>query len=170
MIHLAEIFVSTGVVVGVAMQGSVVMEKFQFREAYQDLRNIENAVWAFHEEHGYWPRECQQLFIQGELRKTEADVCYRESEQLVLDIRRLFGDKKTETVWPREFALSQVKKTQGKSKWAIVMKNVDPALAGWLDQEIDGYDSLQTGRIRISTPPGRKAKVDVAYLFESSIH
>ena len=160
LLHLAEIFVSTGLVVGVAMQGTVYLEKFQYAEAYDDLRVIENEIWAYHENHDAWPSDCQ----------AGTSGCNLELQALFAAIKQKLAENADHKGWDRQFAIQQIKTPAGKLKHAIILNDVAPELAHWLDQKIDGQSTLASGRTFLGEYSPDLAANDFAYVVESQLH
>lgn len=169
LIHLAEIFVSAGLIVGVAMQGDVYLENYQYQAAYEDLRHIENEVWAFKERNDVWPTECNASTAQPSVDETFNETCQREAAELTKELH-VSMDKNAESAgWNREFVIQTVVTASSEIKHAIVLKNVDPQLASWLDRQIDGAQSLPSGRILSGEFIPSLVASDLVYLFESQI-
>lgn len=166
LIHLAEIFVSAGLVVGVALQGNVFMESYRFSEAYDDLKHIENEVWAFHELHELWPTQCNEFYFEGKVSKSIADFCNTKSEEMQHEIKALFSKKAEKPEWSRDFAIQLSEAPSGKQKQAIILQNVDPEFAVWLDEKIDGDTSPASGRVTIL----EDSTTTVSYFYESQIN
>ena len=156
--HLAEIFVSAGIVIGVALQGSAVLEKFEYASAYQDLKRVENALWDYRDQHGIWLDECE-----AQNGANSADACRGQVYGVLDEINTLNSDAEPGIT----YSLTLVDSANGVGKYrAISISGLEPEFARYLDEKIDGETSMERGRVKYLNPNQH----EIVYFYESKLN
>lgn len=65
LVNIAAIVVSSGIMLGVAVQGKDIVKEMQYKHFYDDLTQIENVVWTHYQEAGRWPGDCNSDGVIG---------------------------------------------------------------------------------------------------------
>ena len=159
LIHLAEVFVSAGLVVGVAMQGSVYLEKMEHQTVYKDLKTIENSLWEYRESNGAWLDQCENS--SGQI--TGTDLVFPCGQDIISLINKL--NAKAIKKGNMQFDIKLIKLPNDAVKRAIIIENTPTDLAEWLNKKIDGDMPLNEGRVRYIANQSSQ----IAYLYESSL-
>ena len=160
LIHMAEVLVSAGLVVGVAMQSSLYLEKMEYQTTYNDLRAIENSLWSDHETHGAWLDQCTHS-AKKHLSVEMSTSCGQE----VLDLVKILNNKVSESN-DIKYDIKPIRLPNGTIKRAILIENTPAEMADWLNQKIDGDRPFDEGRVRYNL----KENSQIAYLYESSLY
>ena len=196
LVNIAGLVVSSGIAMGVAVQGTDIVSDVQKGRFYEDLQVMENHVWEHKERLGYWPGDCnrdgligfQPQSDQKQLPAAEAaKSCASGSQE---DQLTAFADMQAAGVVDQDVSLQEIKKhsqegdfrigygmVQNKKSNVIVAYNVPADIAKWVDMSVDGGVDGQQGRVRRWdqsqdgsnwSVKGQKT-VSLAYYFERKI-
>jgi len=195
IVNLAEILVSAGLVIGVAFQVQLFLQDYQFENYYEELKDVENALWEYRDITGYWPADCNKdgvvdigantLLPQQLPQSCVFDVRSQEAMLKVFtdlasvnmldeDLRAKFADGHGHYM---QLAHVVDGNLEAKGKNVLVAFDVSLEMAQWLDQKIDGRLAAAAGRVRLwgdgysqhwpqTTDAGR---VSIAYYIDSKI-
>ncbi len=193
VVNLAEILVSTGLVIGAVFQAQLFLQDYQFESYYDELKGVETALWEYKAVTGYWPGDCDEDGVidigmsDGTLQASNNMCAYdvRSQEAMLkvftdlasanmLDdnLRAKFADEKGQYM-----QLAHGAAYGAEAKNMLVAFDVTVELAQWLDEKIDGVMAADAGRIRRwggrelqGWPAAEKVDVvSIAYYFDSKI-
>ena len=196
LVNIAGLVVSSGIAMGVAVQGTDIVSDVQKSRFYEDLQVMENYVWEHKERRGYWPGDCNHDGLIGFQPQADqkslpaakaAKTCASGSQE---DQLTAFADMQAAGVVEQDVSLQEIEKhsqegdfrigygmVQNKKSNVIVAYNVPADIAKWVDMNVDGGVDGQQGRVRRWdqsqdgsnwSVKGQKT-VSLAYYFERKI-
>ena len=196
LVNIAGLVVSSGIAMGVAVQGTDIISDVQKGQFYEDLRVMENHVWEHKERLGYWPGDCNHDGLigfkpQAAQKQLPAGgagkSCASGSQE---DQLTAFADMRAAGVVDQDVSLQELEHhsqegsfsigyglVQNKKSNVIVAYNVPADIAKWVDMSVDGGVDGRQGRVRRWdqsqdgsnwSVKGQKT-VSLAYYFERKI-
>lgn len=197
LVNIAGMVVSTGLLFGAASSSYEWVTNHGDRAFYEDMKLVENTLWDYRNQMNRWPGDCDRDNVIGfhpanaqvppatqENNGGQESLCVSKSTAefqstpfndlenagLSADehINAMFGGTATVTIGHGEIG--------GGRYNVIVVYDVSPDRAQWLDHEIDGITSGQLGRVRrwdqtdhgSPWPSDHETNVAVAYYFDQT--
>jgi len=206
LVNVAALVVSSGVAFGVAVQGPDMLDAAKYERFQQDLSQMENVVWDYKTNTKRWPGDCNQDGVisyqpqhkvssdvspehfVSETSSAASEACQRlgtgtESVNASFADLRLSGltDDVSNRVISKHslgdfFQIGHAQFSQTRSANVIVAYGIPASVARYVDNQWDGSESGQQGRIRRwdtqadgATWPEGDQKVSLAYYFDQKL-